>query len=372
MSVSFAFSESSITTGSRPQSFSALLSSLQDDNQSRGGRPSPLVKSSAGPSQGGAPNLSMAAVPAAARSAKRPAEDQATGPISKTAKLEPKSPAKRPQAGMSKAALPKGEKPSAPTTASAGPYRGTARAPPASVSLAKSVSNPVAKPAVAATPGPSSAANAIPKPKRGFASIMERAKAAQEAAKVAGYDTIKHKPTEKLTKKDRLRIAQESKEREQLQEQPGKHTPHTGRSTSGRPLDRTARHLSQAAKSTGFRGTMRQVPELLYKGTMQRGGPVAVETAKKKNDLGQDKYGGYASWSDLDEAEDEEGYYDSESDMEEAGFDDMEAEEMQSSRIARKEDQRALEEEERLKSEKLERKKKLMALNKGAAAKKKY
>ena len=101
--------------------------------------------------------------------------------------------------------------------------------------------------------------------------------------------------------------------------------------------------------------------------------PVAKKPAQKN--LGQDKYGGYASWSDLDEAEDEEEEEDYESDASsdmEGGFDDVEREETEALKFARKEDQAALEEEERLKREKLERKRKLLELSKSAAAKKRY
>ena len=111
-----------------------------------------------------------------------------------------------------------------------------------------------------------------------------------------------------------------------------------------------------------------QREEFTYKGTMRKAAPGA---AKPKKPL-QHKYDGYVSWSDLDDAEDdEEEGYDSESDMD-AGFDDMESEERMALAAARKEDQEALEEEERHRREKMERKRKLAALNKSAAARKKY
>ena len=62
---------------------------------------------------------------------------------------------------------------------------------------------------------------------------------------------------------------------------------------------------------------------------------------------------------------------DSESDME-GGFDELEMEESRALKAAKKEDLEALEEETRLKREKLERKRKLEALSKVAAGKKKY
>ena len=186
-----------------------------------------------------------------------------------------------------------------------------------------------------------------------------------------------HKPAEKLTKRDRERLRQEALEKEKAAAKNGNlKAPGTGvadRSRSGTPVDG-----KKKAAPIGYAGTMKKPPgKLNYGGTMraaQPGEKRAQPSNAKRKDLGQDKYGGYASWSDLDAAEDEEegGYDESDlSDME-GGFDDVEEEEQLALRAARKEDQAALAEEERLKREKLERKKKLMALSKGAAAKKKY
>jgi hypothetical protein len=128
------------------------------------------------------------------------------------------------------------------------------------------------------------------------------------------------------------------------------------------------------AQETSYKGTMKKSAEpLAYKGTM-RAGESARPHAKPvvKKGMGQDRYGGYASWSDLSDAEEEgeEEDYDSaaSSDME-GGFDDVDREETAALRAARREDQAALEEEERHRREKLERKKRLQALNKNAAAK---
>jgi hypothetical protein len=102
-----------------------------------------------------------------------------------------------------------------------------------------------------------------------------------------------------------------------------------------------------------------------------RAGAPASKGAAGKNKRPQDKYSGYVSWSDLDDAseegEEEDGYgSDASSDME-GGFDEMEREEFISGRQARKEDEKALAEEEKLKREKEARRKRLEMMNKAAA-----
>lgn len=125
---------------------------------------------------------------------------------------------------------------------------------------------------------------------------------------------------------------------------------------------------------TTFKGTMKKRAEpLAYRGTMRAVGPGESKEKLKAKGQAQDKYGGYASWSDLDDAEDEEEGYgsDASSDME-GGFDDMEEEETSALRAAKKEDQEALAEEEAHRKEKLARKRRLEELSKHAAAKRKY
>lgn len=216
---------------------------------------------------------------------------------------------------------------------------------------------------------------------------MQKAKAAEEAAKAAGSSTIKHRPVEKMTKRER------EKEREKAQQvaaangklgvKGGKTVGLADRSRSGTPNAAVKSGMQgKKAPEIAYKGTMKgpakPVPEIAYKGTMRKSLPgeqVAKQAAAKKG-MAQDKYGGYASWSDLSGAEDEEDEedgYDSEgSSMMEAGLDDVEAEESMALRAAQREDREALLEEERLKREKNERKKKLLALSKSAAARKKY
>lgn len=202
---------------------------------------------------------------------------------------------------------------------------------------------------------------------------MEKAKAAQEAAKAAGSSTIKHKPVERLSKRERARMQEEAAKQQKAGGKAGKLAVND-RSRSGTPVD--AKSGMKKAPEPTYKGTMMKKSverqEFTYKGTMRKAEPGAPKAKAPANKGREGKYNGYVSWSDLDEAEDEdEEGYDSESDMD-AGFDDMESEERKALAAAKKEDQEALAEEERHKREKLERKRKLQALSKTAAARKKY
>jgi hypothetical protein len=197
---------------------------------------------------------------------------------------------------------------------------------------------------------------------------MERAKAAQEAAKTTGSNSIKHKPVEKMTRRERLRMMEEAKA-----QQKGSKRRKQGQSDRSRSI--TPVTTKPTPTETSFKSTMKKKAEpLSYKGTMRDVGPGEAKDKSKAKGHAQDKYGGYASWSDLDDAEeDEEEEYESDasSDME-GGFDDVEQEESLALRAARQEDQRALEEEEAHRKEKLARKRRLEELSKSAAAKRKY
>jgi len=196
---------------------------------------------------------------------------------------------------------------------------------------------------------------------------MERAKAAQEAAESAGPSGIKHKAAEKVSKRDRLKAAEEAKARQRDQQQ------------RSRPPGAPARFATSATApvkgSITKKDATKWTPQpLAYRGTMRPAAPGERKDARQKGQA-QDKYGGYASWSDLDDAEDEdeEDGYDSDgsSDME-AGFDDVIREDSLAMRAAKREDDEAAKEEERLRKEKLERKRKLLDLSKSAAARKRY
>jgi hypothetical protein len=138
------------------------------------------------------------------------------------------------------------------------------------------------------------------------------------------------------------------------------------------------------APELGYQGTARPIKkpaDIGYKGTARpnstgppagKPGPVA---AKAKPKPSQSRYGGYANWSDVEEEEDEEEEddyaSDASSDMEANPW-ELDEEETMTLKAAKKEDAEALAEEARAKREKEERKRKLMAMNKAAASKRKY
>jgi len=177
--------------------------------------------------------------------------------------------------------------------------------------------------------------------------------------------------------KEKLRAQEEAK---------GKAAAKTGktvvndRSRSNTPMDgKAALQKKPASESSGYKGTMNKKPavarqEFTYRGTMNKAGSGKPATSQtNKHSSGRSKYDDYVDWDELSDAVDEEDDYESdESDMMDAGFDDMEREDAAALRAAKKEDQEALEEEERHRREKLERKRKLEALSKSAAARKKY
>ena len=195
---------------------------------------------------------------------------------------------------------------------------------------------------------------------------MERAKAAQEDAKAKASAGIKHKPMEKMSRKERLRMMEEAKAEQKSVKRRKQN--YSDRSRSGTPIT-----TKSGPTETSFKSTIKKKAEpLAYKGTMRAVGPGEAKEKQKSKGQAQDKYGGYADWSDLDDMEDEEGYgSDGSSDMD-AGWDDVEEEESRALRVARKEDQEALEEEERLRRDKMQRKKRLEELSRSAAGKKRY
>ena len=211
-------------------------------------------------------------------------------------------------------------------------------------------------------------------PKSGYLATLERAKAAQEAAKQMGG--IKHVRKEKMTRRDREKMQAEAAATAKnavVASKSGKSTP-TSRSRSAEPTNLKPGEVKKERKpiEVGYKGTIRPTAnrEPSYRGTMQSGRP-PVSTANRARPGVNPRRTGYTSYSDEEEdEEDDERDYDSESDME-AGLDDLDQEELQSARIARKEDEQALKEENELKRQKAERKRKVEALAAAAAAKKK-
>lgn len=309
---------------------------------------------------------------------KRKPEDEVTAGNAKVVRTEIKVPVR--PSGQS--TQPTASKPaSSPAAASTGAYRGTARpsgaAYPAKPAAAKAVPKSNTNPGAPANAPPAAGSSAV-QPKKGFASIMAQAKAAQEAAKAAGHSTIKHKPVEKMTKRERAKLREEAAAKKKAGGPVGKLAA-DDRSRSNTPVD-AKNGLAKKPPESTYKGTMKKPMERqqsTYKGTMGKASSAATQAklAARNKAGGSNKYDGYADWDDLDDAVDEEeDDYESEgsSDDMDAGFDDMEREETAALKAARKEDQEALEEEERHRREKLERKKKLQALSKSAAAKKKF
>ncbi|KAK4540775.1 hypothetical protein LTR36_008852 [Oleoguttula mirabilis] len=353
-------------------SFSSLFSSLgekpQAPNQSSSNVPKPTSTQPTRKPNGATDRFKLTPTNAVA-GVKRKSQEPESAPRPKIIKTEQQGLPTRPAVPGSRFQL--SAKPSAvgrPVSAAQRPAIATASNATSHRALPKQTLKPVGSGALT----PPGTADGSAKPKKGFAAMLEKAKAAEAAAKTAGGGGIKHKAVEKLSRRERERIRDEALAQQKAARKG--QLAQANRSKSGTPNGAAKPSLREKVPESTYKGTMKKavVEPVAYKGTMGkvRSGP---QPAPKKG-RAQDKYGGYASWSDLDDAEeepDEPDDYDSEDDME-GGFDDLEAEETAALRVARKEDQQALEEEEQLKREKLERKKRLEALSKSAAARKKF
>jgi len=228
------------------------------------------------------------------------------------------------------------------------------------------------------TPPPT---NEPPKPpkKGSFAEIMARGKAAQTTLGQVGK--IQHKKIEKLPSR---------REREEMKGKMGKNirnglapnskfqkigqhpirdgrngTRETGKvGSQGKAAPEPEKKIKKAAlATTGYAGTARPKP-----GAKAPSRPVASSSSRDR--YRSERRGasyGYASEEEEEEDEEEEQDYESDvsSDMEAAAFEVDEEEEL-AARIARKEDAEALAEENRLKREKAEKKRRLMAMAKKA------
>ena len=355
------------------QAFSALLSTL--DKQPQAKQPSSNTQNQPqtgqqGKNLNGPTNGTRLIANNTAAGVKRKSEEPENMSGSKTAKVEQNCVSARPTgSGPSKRfqLSARGESQQKVPTMPHGPSPKQMER----LNLQKTAAKPVPQSASSSPPKPTPAANRPVPAKRGFAAIMEKGKSAMEAAKVTAPSGITHKPAEKMTKKERLRM-QEEATTQQKNSKTGKAGP-VSRSDSSSPAPGKA-SLQKKGQDTGYKGTMKKVAEpLAYKGTMRAANAgTAREKEKKKKGAAQDKYGGYASWSDLSAAEDEEEDYDSDgsSDME-GGVDDVQLEEKRALDAARKEDLEALEEEQANQRKKQARKAKLEQMSNSAAAKKK-
>jgi hypothetical protein len=201
-------------------------------------------------------------------------------------------------------------------------------------------------------------------------------KAKEKDATKPAVAPIKHEPTKILTRKERLALKAEATTGAK-----GK-KPTAG--LPAKPLDPKADPSKDKKKpvDVGYQGTARPAKkpvEVGYKGTARPGSAPAAPNrngapaAKAKPQPAKGRWDGYADWDALSDMEDEEEDYasDGSSDME-GGVWDVEEEEQMALKVAKKEDAEALAEEMRLKKEKDERKRKLQAMSKAAAAKRKY
>ncbi|KZF23762.1 hypothetical protein L228DRAFT_123495 [Xylona heveae TC161] len=287
---------------------------------------------------------------------KRKAEEEIQRNTSKAPKNDSARPAPPPNRFQSSKpiARPNGTLSNTPTS--------TAAARTSSATATKTAQPP---PAAAA----SSAAKAPPK-KGSYAEILARAQAAQSSSKQVGV--IKHKPVEKLTRKERLAQQAEAaakakqgasgKARPDAKDRAGK----GAAVTSGKGSDSEITKKKQPV-DVGYKGTMRpKSEEPVYKGTMNRAREAPApkantprpssrhatsELAKAGMPLRPPSRYTYATYSDEEESE-------GSSDMEAAAY-ELEEEEQLSLRTARREDEEALNEENELKRVKEEKKRRL-------------
>ncbi|KAF1959431.1 hypothetical protein CC80DRAFT_545812 [Byssothecium circinans] len=309
----------------------------------------------------------------------------------KTQRKDAPAPPRQPNAAARNAPSPATTKPSLSVSTTM-PYRGTAglgASKPTSTPLkrpspqngtpttASKPAAPAPKPAMskASVSSPSVGAPAPAKKTGGYMAMLAKAKEKDQTKPVA--PPIKIEPTKILTKKERLEAKALAKGKK-----PAVGTP--AKTTNGKPDS-----VKEARKPapTGYQGTARpgstpapakKAVPLAYKGTARpastagSAGRPAVSAAKPKSKFRNE----YARWSededdDVDEEEEEDEQDDSGSeDMEGGTFWDLENEEAASLKVAKKEDAEALAEENRLKRLKEERKRKLAALSKSAAGKK--
>ncbi|KAF2682578.1 hypothetical protein K458DRAFT_341225 [Lentithecium fluviatile CBS 122367] len=283
-----------------------------------------------------------------------------------------------------------GVKPTPNPSTTTVPYRGTA-----GLGASKPTNAPVKRPSPRPTPQPQPKA-AAPAPKPVLAKpVAPTAGSASSGPqkKVGGYmamlmkakekeqtkpatPLVKVEPAKIMTKKDR--------ELARLQAKAAAKGKKPAAGLPRKALDGKANAGKEKRKPAelGYQGTARPAKkpaEIGYKGTARpsSAGPPVVKpgpaAAKAKPKPSQSRYGGYASWSDVEEDEVDEDDYasDASSDME-GNLWDVEEEETMALKVAKQEDAAALAEEARLKRDKEERKRKLMAMNKAAASKRKY
>lgn len=276
---------------------------------------------------------------------------------------------------------PATSRPTSSTPTTSVPYRGTA-APASSKTASQPVRKPLQSsstpaatskaPAPAPKPAPTvtgSAPASNAAPKKGYLAMLQKAKEKDASKPVA--PPIKHEPTKILTRKERLALKAEA----------GIKGKKAAAVLPSKAVDPKADASKEKKKvEVGYQGTARPARkpvEVGYKGTARPSSVPATSSrngtpaARPKPNPTKGRYDGYADWDELDDMEDDEEDYESDaSSVMEGGIWDVEEEEQLALKVAKKEDAEALAEENRLKREKEERKKKLAAM--AAKAKRKF
>jgi protein SPT2 len=223
------------------------------------------------------------------------------------------------------------------------------------------------------TPPPNDGAPAKAPKKGSFAEIMARGKAVQATRGQVGK--IQHKRIEKQPSK-REREEMKTQNGAQLQKNLGPNgkfktaVPPNGKvmKVHGKAPAEPEKKIKKAAlATTGYAGTARPKPGQHSKASASR--PAASASASYRGPSASKRYTYASEEEDEEEEVDEQEDYASDvsSDMEAAAFEVDEEEEF-AARVARKEDAEALAEENRLKKEKAEKKRRLMAMAAKAGA----
>jgi protein SPT2 len=360
------------------QYLNSILASIGDESSSTNTPPAARPPATARAALPARPNLTATNLETpSAQALKRKAEGELSSSV-------PAKVARSLTPGQNSAA----PRPTAASTSGTSGYRGTARpevSKPAVKSLQKNqTTSTPAKPPIKAelktapivktSTAPINKTVTAPAPqakvpkKGSFQEILLRAKQNQQT--IAPIGVIKHKQTEKLSKKERDRLAQEAAEKAKTSTVRDKKTGTGSRTGSSEPAARKPGEQpkeKRKAVDLGYTGTARpksKSAEPQYKGTMGLARPGQMRKAPVVQKQAASRYADYSE----EELDNEEDYESDLSDME-AGMFDVEEEEELALREAKKDDAREKALENELKRQKQERKTKLAAL--AAAARKK-
>ena len=253
----------------------------------------------------------------------------------------------------------------------------TGKARPNSVSIP---SRPLIKPSTTnentASPKPPTASSSKPPPKGSYADLMLKAKAAQEKAPVQ-VGVLKHQPVpkERLSKAEKKKRAMEAMAKEKEARLAKKSALKPG----GKPVEggsiKRREPVENAYKGTArptqpmSQPTPQPTPQPTYKGTAGLASRHRSENGDETSKVRRAKVPPKDEYLGTDEedegdfyGDDYNDYYSDESSDMEGGFEDVEREEEVALKVAREEDEEDIRKEAMAKKEKMERKKKLVAL----------